>query len=407
MYITHICPPSGPWPMPPWCSVKILDLKWIDSVESNNSKLKGKLGIEMLDTWGRNYNFSMVENTRDNIESSFSRLEKIGAKEVVVNDFYRAVYADKQYDLNDTNYKIDREVFLNDFRDESMTDEDLSLLSKTAKKHGLKIIWRTSFHFWDIGKYIKIGVNINDEVKKDFASFNQPKNKEWVIDFLDKYQKLMVDRAKKLNEYGFDSMILTPGYMTPNFQPHEDIANEKWKEIYKEVKKEFKGNVGYLVSDYAFVEGVNDIKWQNNNNYWRDMDEVWLAFYELPNKYKNTNGAFDKYLIDLKNGINQNDKNISLIFRVNSYDNSINNGLVELLDINNPVVKALNANQQYQSEYVTKFFNWAKDNEKINKIFVTGYWWDDKMDPEVKVPISKSGSIRNKDAEKEFLRWAK
>ena len=122
--------------------------------------------IYMFDTWGRNYNFNMFEDTRKNIASSFTRVAQTGVEEVYVNDFFMAVYGEG-HRMGSTNYDIEEEIFENDYRDEVMTQDDLDKLAKEAKANGLKIGWRSSMHFVEIGKYIG-SPNITAEVAKDW-----------------------------------------------------------------------------------------------------------------------------------------------------------------------------------------------------------------------------------------------
>ena len=85
----------------------------------------------MTDTRGRNYNMSMFEDTRKNIETSFDRVKELGAQEVYVNDFHRAIF-DKGSDYTTTNYKIADETFWNDMRDQSISEKELKKLSDAA-----------------------------------------------------------------------------------------------------------------------------------------------------------------------------------------------------------------------------------------------------------------------------------
>ena len=51
-------------------------------------------------------------------------------------------------------------------------------------------------------------------------------------------------------------------------------------------------------------------------------------------------------------------------------------------------------------------FEAAQDEKYIERVNINGYWWDDAMDPKVKVRISLAPSIRNKPAEAVAIKWA-
>gem|GEM_PF-5789278 len=74
---------------------------------------------------------SMFEDTRKNIEESFDRIKELGAEEVYVHDFHRALF-DKGSDYTTTNYKIADETFWNDMRDQSISTKELKKLAEAA-----------------------------------------------------------------------------------------------------------------------------------------------------------------------------------------------------------------------------------------------------------------------------------
>jgi hypothetical protein len=73
----------------------------------------------------------MYEDTRKNIEKSFDRVKDLGAQEVYVHDFHRALF-DKGSDYTTTNYRIADETFWNDMRDQSISEKEIHKLAKSA-----------------------------------------------------------------------------------------------------------------------------------------------------------------------------------------------------------------------------------------------------------------------------------
>lgn len=147
-----------------------------------------KFGVMMFDTWGRNYNFNMFENTRNNIESSFQRLAKLGVKQVFVTEMLRAYYDDDKEDFSSLNYKIGDAIFSDDLRDEALTREDMDKLARTAHKYGLEIGSEIGISFVDFGKYM--GSNdISQEFLSDYEKQQQARSKAWIEDFYNKKRK--------------------------------------------------------------------------------------------------------------------------------------------------------------------------------------------------------------------------
>lgn len=364
------------------------------------------IAINMMDTWGRNYNFNWFEDTRKNIASSFERVAETGAKEVYVHDFLRAVFGEDDR-ISSTDYKIEGGIFDDDKRDEVMTQNDLNSLAKEAKANGLKIGWRTNLDFVNWGKFID-SPNITAEIAKVFEEFGKPKTEEWVKDFLNKWKQVMLERAEMLNKAGFDIMILTPFFMAPAYYPHEELANEMWQDIVKSVSAVFNGQVGIVVGG-GFLEG-------SQYNYYREADIVYYLIWQLLDKYQTSENpsleemreSFAEYLDDLEKRASDEGVKLSIIAHLYSYENSLNaDEPVEVSDIGNPAILNIKADWQYQADAYEALFQAAQGRENIIGIVSFKYWWDDAMNPQdTKVRIDIEGSVRNKPAEAVIKKWA-
>jgi glutamate synthase (NADPH/NADH) small chain len=78
--------------------------------------------------------------------------KRLGAEEVYVHDFHRAVF-EGESSASSLNYQIQDEIFLNDFRDESIGIEDLKKLANSAHDRGLLLGIKHNMHFIDMSKY--------------------------------------------------------------------------------------------------------------------------------------------------------------------------------------------------------------------------------------------------------------
>ncbi|MEI7620196.1 MAG: hypothetical protein WCJ57_01355 [Candidatus Falkowbacteria bacterium] len=415
MFAFDICPPQGPWISPPWCASSSFKRPTYD-MKIETSHLSQVKAVNMFDTWGRNYNFNMLENTRNDIESSFSRVAEMGAQEVYVHDFQRAVYNDSKDNFASLNYQIEDEVFLNDMRDESMTEEDLEKLVKAAHDKGLKLGIKQNMAFVDIGKYISKGLTgeIDSSVKEDYNKFNSSHSEEWVRDYFSKWEKRMLLRAELYNKHGVDIISLTPGWMGPTFQGQEALANELNKQLITNVRKAFDGQIQVELSFYGILDGVDGKEDWTKYDYYKSADIKEVRVYNLPtDKYKVSDKAdmaqiqvgIDELLKDLDSWSGQQGIKLSIFFSPFSYPNAINNGIVEYMDVMNSQIKLTEKDWDHQAIAWQAFFNEITKYQNIERITANNFWWDDAMDPDVKVKISISPSFRNKPAEEVIKQW--
>ena len=412
MFFLKFCPPQGPWLMPPWCEVKVFERPVYD-LKVETQSLSQTKAVNMSDTWGRNYNFSMIESTRNNIESSFDRVVELGAEEVYVHDFSRAVYNHEEEDFASLDYEIVDEIFANDFRDESMTEKDIKKLAKAAHERGLKLGIKHNMAFVNIGKYIIKGLTgeIESSVEEDFAKFNSGHTEEWIRDYFIKWQTRLIERGKMYEKYGVDIMSITPNWMGPTFEGKEKLANELQKELIINLREVFSGKIHVELDFWEIING-NTSEWKKYDYYeYADIKEV--RVYELPGRFAIANNPTKN---QIKNGIgklldrfeeysNFHGLKISVFFSPFSYKNAINDGIVEYYDVLNKDTKETEKDWEHQVDAWQGFFEAVYSREFVEGVNASTMWWDNAMDPDVKVKISISPSIRNKPAEEVIKQW--
>jgi len=406
MFAFKLCPPKGPWITPPWCSADFTRHTY--TVSTNPITLPQIKAINMTDTWGRNYNMNMIESTRDNIVSSFFRVKELGAQEVYVHDFDRAVFADGA-DFTTTRYKIADEIFLNDMRDEAMTEADIKSLTDTAHAQGLKLGIKRNMSFVNIGKYISAGIKgeIQSTVESDYKKFNSSHTEEWIRDYFTKWDERMTTKAALYQKYGVDIMSITPTWMGPTFAGHEALANELQKKLIADVRKVFKGKVHVEISRWGFFENKDGNEDWTKYDYFKDADVVEMRIYDLPEKYRagELSAELPKYLADLDKVAGEKQTKISLFFAPSSYADSMEHGSLEILDHKSEAVKNATADYEYQSKAFEIFFSSLPLLSHIERINVASFSWDDALDPEVKPKLSVASTFRNKPAEEMVKAW--
>ncbi|MCK9344865.1 MAG: hypothetical protein M0P64_01915 [Candidatus Pacebacteria bacterium] len=413
MFAFDVCPPRGPWPTPPWCSSNNFERKvYGRTVET--AKLSQIKSVNMSDTWGRNYNMGMVETTQANIESSFERVKELGASEVYVHDFHRAIYDDGA-DFKSLNYKFTDETFWNDFRDQSISENDLNKLVLAAHAKGLKLGIKHNLSFVNIGKYITEGIsgNIEGSVAKDFEDFNQAHTKEWVEDYFSKWQGRMIEVAKKYQAAGVDIMSVSPIFMTPHFAGNEELANTLYKKLIEEVRTVFKGQIYVEVDLYGLLDGNNRDEDWSKLDYYKLADIQEVRVYNLPTKFQTKNigdkseitKAIQSLVSELNAKAGQKGIKLSVFFAPSSYENAINFGPVEVLDTKNEKVKGLKLDLDAQADNFQDVFESLLGAQNISRINVGNFPWDDALGGDVKPRVSINATFRNKPAEEVVKAW--
>jgi len=407
MFWFKACPPKGPWPMPPWCKVFVIN-KY--DVSLNAEKLSQIKAVNMYDTWGRNYNMGMVEATWDNIESSFNRVENIGAGEVYVHDFDRAIYG-KNHDYSSTDYVLEDDIFGNDMRDQAISASDLKKLVAAAHKNGLKLGIKRNLTFIDMGNLLVSGLRgtIGQDVASNFSKFNQGHTQEWVKDYFAKWQARLVEKAKIYQVAGVDIMSVSPTFQDPQFVGQEALANELWKKLITEVKNNFKGQVLVDFNVYGLVDGNNGSENWRKYDYYKNADIVEVRVYKILEKYQSANKNLKQDLAQMANGLDESARElgikISVFFAPSSYIDGLYSGPVEFLDINNERIKNLEKDYDIQANAFDGFFSAIKNKSNIVRINSANFTWDDAIDPEVMPRVSISASFRNKPAENVVKEW--
>jgi hypothetical protein len=153
----------------------------------------------------------------------------------------------------------------------------------------------------------------------------------------------MVERAKLYQKYNVDIMSITPSWMSPTFAGNEELANTLWKDLISAVRKEFSGKIHVELSVYGFLSGFDEKENYNKYDYYKNADIVETRIYSLWGEYKTRNNpdfpemkfGINKLLSDLDVRSKNEGIKLSVFFAPFSYQNAINDGIVEFLDVNN------------------------------------------------------------------------
>lgn len=219
-----------------------------------------------------------------------------------------------------------------------------------------------------------------------------------------------------LNEAGFDEMILTPGWNTPNFHPEEREANELWKATIRDVKAAFRGRVGVVLDTYGFMDGKNVNEDWTQYDYYAIADDCYYFLYSIPPKsivsqdteISTLTREYGAYLDTLGQNAKAKNIRIHLVPGIFSYKGgAVANWFdIDPLDVKNPAVIAAQPDWSGQAAAYDALFTAAEGRGEIAGIIPNGFAWDDSMDPEVPPKLSIGIQFRTKPAEGVITKWA-
>ncbi len=415
MFFTKWCPPQGPWPTPPWCAspesrnFSPKTLSYIAYPEK--TKADFKLGIGTMDIWGNPHMYiNLGEDTTKLYRSALTRIGAIKSNTYLFTDFinlgtgteitsfdqetFPATFNISQDDLK----AIVREAHANGqeriFMLTNLSDtanEISGFIASAEKEKNLKeIIMGKAFEKLTS---LKVGLTSADALKK-FS------DKEW-NEFLKNLRTKMLSQATKAQAAGVTDFIINPGDVIIENYYNKDLSSY-WKESVTEIKKVFKGRVGYFgypqmmvkinANDFDFVVVYFEV---NGDAAARTL------FTKTELKPEALRGAWQQYFDQafLKNI----SKEKILLVTIPSYTGVKNKGWIEPGEMHGDLTR----DDKEQALLYEALLEANMQDQKFSTIISYGYWWSANMYPQSK-PLRNdlSHSIRNKDAEQVFYHWA-
>jgi hypothetical protein len=212
---------------------------------------------------------------------------------------------------------------------------------------------------------------------------------------------------------GIDYMSVSPGWLGQAFSGNEDLVNTRYNELIQTVKKDFTGKIYVELPIYGFLEDKDGQENYLKYDYYKKADMVEVTVYELPQSYKDNSKntaqsqapLVQKLVKDLNQKAQEKSLKLSLNIKFYAYKDALNKGIFEFNDILNPKIKDTKADFDYQKDVYQAVFENLKNASSIERITTGGFWWDDALEPDVKVPVGVTPSIRNKPAEELIKIW--
>ena len=400
----QLCPPAGPWPIPPWCKGGIdvpnfdsglhyedyvyIDLPYIqENFETTDRPFI--MGVGMQDNWGKiigtlpNGNY-ITEDNRLYVDSSMERLSSINSELVMITDFSI----------------IDEElnIFPQLYGGAAMIEqEELNDIATSAKANGLKTMLIT---------------NIYEHEQLARHQINCENITEDKIDGLfSEWSEQMIYEAEKAATAGFDYIVINPRDIGFFFCDYDSYAVQYWPEIAKDVRERFPGKIGVWGPSYYFTDNQfnteeldfiildDDITWilGEAGEDVNDISSKWTEWFE---KYRNARVAAG------------DDMEYFALILMPSYNGAMQGGWVEIYDastIYDPErMKGLEKDYREQAIVYEGFFRAVHEskNPPVDGVISYGYWWTDNMYPGSYFARNDiTHTIRGKDAEHVYAKW--
>jgi len=436
--IFNICPPRGPWVMPPWCEINkpspqqamVPANSGVVSETGKESKTvndeSGKIGgksksdsMEIVKTAGRfkadgdgaggakgdgiNSEFTYsalryIPKTTDEVSKNFifgvGMMDVWGIicdfsscdnmednREYVNSSFRRLKQLNSGLVMVTDFYQIDRNKNISEVGGGARTisSEEMKMLIKAAHKNNMKFMLMTNLYEKNNSREVLDMQNPSkQEIDKLFSGWKE---------------KILIQAKKG----GYDYLVINPRDIAFFFSKDKDndYINSKLVELIPWIRKVYSGGIclwgtkGWIKNfgekyDCIIVdEGIKDI------------------FNGTPENLSSITNKWDYYL----NSINYSKPTFVLIL-MPSYKGALENGWIE------PIGK------KYSDEYIKDykiqamvyegFFRAAVKHPKISGVISYGYWWNDRVYPNTLNIFRNdlSHSIRDKDAESVFYGWS-
>jgi len=302
MAIFQICPPSGPWPMPPWCGttsapveeefkdvlvvptdmdkiiypdfyrqVKPTDIITSDPycfIEARETiypatylgayplpQIKGaplqpeiKRVVAFMDTW---ISHPLGNPNINNCLSFKNAIFSLIGKSPMFESYEKTLPRAKM--LGGDTIAITNYILFSNFKTASvenekpiMDDKTLRKIVKTAKSQGV-----------DVLLYLNLGPGI-DRVNDPVGDIP---NDEWLATLIDNYAVFLLNQAKIAEETGIKGIMLNHFDYNPSIKGHETAYQNKMLELIEKVRSVYSGQLILLIdplcgADLAKISGV-------------------------------------------------------------------------------------------------------------------------------------------------------
>lgn len=371
-------------------------------------------GVDMKDTWTINYNMNLFEDTRRNIDASMDRVKAMGASEFGVFSFIDMSGKKDDFTVVETASPYYH------WRDAAITFGEMKTLVKKAKARDLKVVlhynvgadYNQYYNVSPIGAFTGgqagsgIGGNAAEgRAGKDLGR-DEPKTKAWLDRYFTQLDAILVKWAGDAERAGIDAIDITPQYRPPPAAPELAYADEKYREIIRNMRKVYRGKI--YGSNFGAYGGFS---YGAIPAYANDLDRLYIHVARIDVRpgasIAEMRQAHAAWLDNVEATFKKYGKPVVLVIGESSYDGTTSGKPGrEWGDWSEVLAAGYKENWQEQADSYEAFLEALAGRSAFAGVTSGLYWWDDLMAPKYMGTLNNmEGTIRNKPAEAVWKKW--
>ncbi len=393
--IAGICPPSGPWPMPPWCE-KYIEHEALEMAKGDFGIIKGHT---VMDAGG--YITTAIKD--GSIRSTMKAMKQDGG-DWFAYDYYWA------YDDTAAPSIVDEKEYFPEYH---MKDSDFKELARHAHAENLHVMLITELE-WVIPSEIKNSYTDWDEfmeyqnkVWNDGQNLVREKSRQlkkdpsgdeinyWWDTWFIEFGEFMMYSARKAQENGYEMLVI--GKQIDGAMIKENDL--RWRSLIADVRSVYSGKIAQapLHSENSVLH--EEITWTDEldyliiyyyNSFSKEADPAEEDLVSTMKKFNREqfDPLYEKYGVD-----------IIFLTPFQSRDHAASQEWFE------PMASAphVDLDLEAQDELYRAFFKSTANEEWFAGLMTWGYWTE--QDTGLPTAFEKSSTVRGKPAAKTIREW--
>ena len=439
MWVFKICPPAGPWPMPPWCENSdapnlpsisgILFSKlppedeWqqpqehIDMISGSDWRIpEDRMKIETGHTLMDFYSTIMFKNR---YKSTILSMKDNGAQWVVFDNY------NSYHQLNPP--VIGSFPYSGNYSFRDATSEEIGDMIKTAHSNGMKFALMTELNY-DVAmdKYYETitgedSIWKNSSVAEGWRKVNEfgdvsrgllnemaeglenPSDEQTVFwnQWFVEYEKFLLSQAEAADMYQADMLVIGK-----QLDSAINLGNtERWNSLIEKVRGVYSGPISYAALTY------NDYTQLQDCGFIESLDYITIFMYNAVSEEENPSiadlkASFETIIDEQADHYyKMYGKKVILLTPFQSRDFGAKQVWFE------PGFVTENETQDLliQAKLYEALFQALEDEESVEMVWTWGYWWlenDFNREDGTPAAYEKSSTVRNKPAAEVIKRWS-
>ncbi len=330
---------------------------------------------------------------RRGVVSTFSRISSIGSDFVVITDYARI--------------SVDKEIFEDST---ALSEKEIKKKMDAANEYGLKTMVLINLFLDDSSarhtspdKSLEDGSVLGRSLILKAVDNYAPNDRDMNLLF-NNWQGVMAGKAERMSDA--DYIVVNPEDVHFHFLRNPGLMNRNNRELISKARDVYGGKVCMMVKSLDYW--ISDFP---ELDYYKDADCIVIGGHFSFDVEDSSAESFEDFFEDyFSQDFFEENKDIEIFQMISafSYDSYPENGWFEIWDYESLGLD-YSADFRMQANIYEGFFRALhKTRPPIKGVFHYGYWWEDIdfPDEDYITRVDMTNSIRNKDAEHIFYRWA-